>query len=306
MSLSLPARFWRFFLRKTFKEQRLNIEQDRARAAKIAKFMSRVPNGVEIERIDIDGLRAAWIRPAGADQNRVILYLHGGGYISGSIDSHLMLCIPMAQTLKINIFLPEYRLAPEHPFPAALEDALKVYRWLLAHGTQPADVIISGDSVGGGLSVATALALRDAVESVPAAVVCLSPWADLTHQGQSHLAKAEAEVVLKTDVLKEWATCYTDEANLTNPLVSPVYADFHGFPPLLIQIGSDEILLDDARMLAEKARAAGVDVTLKVWDGMWHVWPVLGNLIPESRMAFDEMRQFLKGVIARTQPEAIC
>ena len=170
------------------------------------------------------------------------------------------------------------------------------YRWLLAHGTRPSDIIISGDSAGGGLSVATALALRDAVESVPAAVVCISPWADLTHRGQSHLTKAEAEAVLKTEVLKEWALCYTDEANLTNPLVSPVYADFHGFPPLLIQVGSEEILLDDARMLAEKAKAAGVDVTLKVWDGMWHVWPALGNLIPESRMAFEEMGQFIRSI----------
>jgi epsilon-lactone hydrolase len=300
MSLSLRIRFWRFVLQKAFKGRHLTIAQNRAQARQTAWWMEcAIPKDVEIERVELEGLRAAWIRPAGADQGKVMLYFHGGGYVSGSIDSHLMMCSLLAQTLKMNLLLPEYRLAPEQPFPATLEDALAAYRWLLAHGTRPGDIILSGDSAGGGLSIATALALRDAVESVPAAVVCLSPWADLTHRGQSHLTKAKSEAVLKTEILKEWALCYTNEANLTNPLVSPVYADFRGFPPLLIQVGSEEILLDDARMLAEKAKAAGVDVTLKVWSGLFHVWPALGNLIPESRQAFEEMGQFLNDVIAR-------
>jgi acetyl esterase/lipase len=204
------------------------------------------------------------------------------------------MCLPLAQTLKMNILLPDYRLAPEHPFPAALEDVLAVYRWLLAQGLQPEKIVISGDSAGGGLAVATALALRDAVESLPAAVIAISPWADLTHQGQSHLTKAESEAVLKTKTLKEWALCYTDEANLHNPLVSPVYANFQGFPPLLILVGSEEILLDDSQMLAEKAQAAGVAVTLQVWEGLFHVWPALGDLIPESRQAFEAIGKFIR------------
>ena len=215
MMQNLRSRFWRFVLRKVFKERPLPLEQDRARSMKIAKTMNRVPKGVEVERIDIDGLRAAWIRPVGADKDKVILYLHGGGYVTGSIESHLVMCCLMAQTLKTKLLLLDYRLAPEHPFPAALEDTLKVYRWLLAQGTRPAEIILSGDSAGGGLSVAAALALRDAVESVPAAVICISPWADLTCAGNSQLTKAEAEAVLKTEVLKEWALRYTDEANLT-------------------------------------------------------------------------------------------
>jgi monoterpene epsilon-lactone hydrolase len=254
----------------------------------------RIPKDMQVERIKIDNLPAAWIHPSNADQEIVMLHLHGGGYVTGSIDSHLMMCVPMAQTLKMNLLLPEYRLAPEFPFPAALEDALKTYRWLLAQGYQPENIVISGDSAGGGLSLATVLALREAGEPLPAAVVSLSPWADLTHKGQSHVTKAESEAVLKMDVLKEWALCYTDAANLTNPLISPVYADFQGFPPLLIQVGSEEILLDDALMVAEKAKADGVDVTLKIRDGLWHVWPVLGDLIPESRMAFDEIGQFIR------------
>ena len=292
MSLSLRSRFWRFFLRKTYKEQRLTVEQNRARSAKTAKLMNYIPKGAEVKKIDIDGIRAAWIRPTDTDKEKVILHLHGGGYVTGSIASHLMMCIPMAQTLKMKVLLPEYRLAPEHPFPAALDDALKVYRWLLAQGYQPANIFISGDSAGGGLSLATVLALHEDHESLPAAVMCLSPWADLTHSGQSHITKVDAEAVLKTDVLKEWALCYTDEANLRNPLVSPVFADLHGFPPVLIQVGSEEILLDDARMLADKAKTDGVDVTLKVWDGLWHVWQTLGDLIPESRMAFEELKEF--------------
>jgi len=295
MSLSLRSRFWRFVLRKTFKEKRLTIEQNRARDAKTARLMRYVPKDVEVERTDMDGLRVAWIRPTGADKEKVFLFLHGGGYVTGSINSHLMLCIPVAQTLKMSVLAPEYRLAPEHPFPAALEDALKAYRWLLTQGCKPADIIIAGDSAGGGLALATVLALRENHEPLPAAIICMSPWADLTHRGQSHITKADAEAMLKTDVLKEWALCYTDETNLNNPLVSPVYADFHGFPPLLIQVGSEEILLDDARMLADKAKADGVDVTLKIWDGMWHVWQVLGDLVPESKMAFEEIKEFLDG-----------
>jgi acetyl esterase/lipase len=295
MSLGLRSRFWRFVLRKTFKEKRLTIEQNRARDAKTARLVRYVPKDVEVERTDMDGLRVAWIRPTGADKEKVFLFLHGGGYVTGSINSHLMLCIPVAQTLKMNVLAPEYRLAPEHPFPAALEDAVKTYRWLLAQGIDSRDIVISGDSAGGGLALATMLALRENHEPLPAAIICMSPWADLTHRGQSHITKADAEAMLKTNVLKEWALCYTDETNLNNPLVSPVYADFHGFPPLLIQVGRDEILLDDSLTLANKAKADGVDVTLRVWDDMWHAWPVLGELIPESGMAVEEMKQFLDG-----------
>jgi monoterpene epsilon-lactone hydrolase len=243
-----------------------------------------------VDKFEIDGIHVAQITPSDAHPDKVILHLHGGGYVTGGLDSHQMMCILMAQMLKIKVLLPEYRLAPEHPFPAALNDSLNVYRWLLAQGTQPGDIIISGDSAGGGLSVATVLSLRDDGGPLPAAVVCMSPWADLTLKSQSHITKAKTEVLLKKEVLREWALCYTEDANLTNPLVSPVYADFHGFPPLLIQVGSEEILLDDARMLADKAKVDSVDVTLKIWDGLWHVWQALGDLIPENKKAFEGMK----------------
>jgi len=203
-----------------------------------------------------------------------------------------MMCVPMAKGLKRNMLLPEYRLAPANPFPAALEDSLKTYRWLLAQGMDSRDIVISGDSAGGGLALATTLALRDAGDPLPAAVICISPWVDLTNSSQTHITNAKVESVLRTDVLNEWALFYTDKSNLTNPLVSPVYADFRGLPPLLIQVGRDEILLDDSLTLTKRAQADGVEVTLRVWDDMWHAWPVLGNLIPESQMAFEEMSEF--------------
>lgn len=273
----------------------MKIEQYHVQSAQSAKWMRQMNKRLPVERFDIDGLPAAWIHPDGADEKKIIIHLHGGGYVTGFVDSHLMMCVPMAKALRRKMLMPEYRLAPANPFPAALDDSLKAYRWLLAQGIDPRDIVISGDSAGGGLALATALSLRDSGDPLPAALICISPWADLTNRSASHKANAKVESVLRTDVLNEWARYYTDASNLTNPLVSPVFADLRGLPPLLIQVGRDEILLDDSITLAEKAKSAGVDVTLRIWDDMWHAWPVLGDLIPESGIAFEEMAEFLRG-----------
>jgi epsilon-lactone hydrolase len=294
MSLSLRARFWYFLMRTTFKGQRRTVADDRARMVQNARFVGRLPREVAFERLMLAGLPAAWLRPDSADQAKVLLYLHGGGYVIGSIDSYKMLCGHLARALQFNLLIPEYRLAPEQPFPAAVEDAQKVYRWLLAQGYQPKNIVIVGDSAGGGLSLAAVLALREAGDPLPAAVVCLSPWADLAFTGQSHATKTAAEAMLTSAGLREWAAYYADTEKPTHPLISPVYADFHGFPPLLIQVGSEEILLDDALMVAEKAQADGVAVTLQVWASLWHVWHALGDLLPENRRAFAEIRQFVR------------
>ena len=293
MALSVRGRFWRMLLRRTFKRQPMTIAQLRASGRQNTRFSNRIPRDVTVEEVWIDDIHAEWISPSGGDPDKVVLHLHGGGYVTGGIDSHQAMCILMAQTLKMKILLPEYRLAPEHPFPAALEDALKAYRWLLARGYKSSNVIVSGDSAGGGLALATVLSLRNDKEPLPALVFCLSPWADLTLTSQSHFINAEAESILTIGTLKEWSLAYTAENNLRNPLVSPVYAGFHNFPPLIIQVGSDEILLDDARTLADKAGADGVDVTLRIWDGMFHAWPALGGMIPESKKAFEEMGTFI-------------
>jgi len=294
MPISIRARFWRSVLRKIFKNQKLSIAQYRASGEKNSRFMGAIPKNVKVEKVDIDGIHAEWLVPVGAKHEKVIIYLHGGGYVSGSIKSHRMLCGLLASHTGVKVLAMDYRLAPQHPFPAALDDSLKVYHWLLMQGYSSANIIICGDSAGGGLSVATVLALKNKNESPPAAVVCLSPWVDLTLKNQTHTTMADAEAMLRTDVLREWASAYSNESNLTHPLVSPVYADFHGFPPLLIQVGSNEILLDDSILLAGKAKAAGVQVELKIWDGMWHVWQILGELIPESKKAFEEIGQFVR------------
>jgi acetyl esterase/lipase len=289
---SLRARFWKMLMRRTFSKQ-MSIDEYRSLTDQNARFSNRIPKGVKVDHFEAEGISGAWISLSNADANKVIIHFHGGGYVTGGIDSHLMMCIPMAQALRMKILLFDYRLAPEHPFPAALKDGLKMYHWLLEQGYQPSDIILSGDSAGSGLALATTLSLRDTNEPLPSAVVCISPWIDLVHAGESHATNSKADVVLTTDVLTEWASAYTDESNLRNPLVSPLYANFHGFPPLFIQADSSEILLDDAKRLADKARADGVDVTLKIWDGMWHVWHALGGLIPESKKAFEEIGQFL-------------
>ena len=297
MSISFKSRFWRTILRATFKNKKLSIAELRANGVKNSKMLGEVSKNITVEKINMEGIQAEWLIPFSSStrSEKVILYLHGGGYVTGSIEDHRMMCGLLANATGTKVLIPEYRLAPEHPFPAALDDALKVYQWLLDQGYSSANMIIAGDSAGGGLSIATVLALKEKSGSLPAAVVCLSPWADLALTGQSHTTKAKAEAILNKDVLREWALCYTDESNLTNPLVSPVHGDFHGFPPLLIQVGSEEILLDDSTLLAEKARSAGVDVTLKIWDGMWHVWQALGGLIPENRKTFEEIGQFVQG-----------
>ncbi len=294
MTISLRSRFWRTVLRTTFKNQKFSITEHRINGVKNSKFMGGIPKTMLAEKINIDEIHSEWLVPAGASHEKVILYLHGGGYVTGCIEDHRMLCGLLATATGVKVLIPEYRLAPENPFPAALDDALKIYQWLLAQGTSSANIIIAGDSAGGGLSVATVLALKDKNVSLPAAVLCLSPWVDLTLKNQSHITKVKAEALLRTDVLREWALCYTDESNLTNPLVSPIFADFHGFPPLLIQVGSEEILFGDSVLLAEKAKADGADVTLKIWDGMWHVWQALGGLLPENKKTFEEIGQFVR------------
>lgn len=292
MTPSLQAHFWRFVMKNAFRGQALGVAELRARDAKNAHWMNRLPPDLTLEKMELDGLSATWLRPAPGVE-RVMLYLHGGGFVTGGMASHQTLCGQLARRLEMSLLVPDYRLAPENPFPAALEDALAAYRWLLAQGWQAENIFVGGDSAGGGLAVATVLALRDANTPLPAAVICLSPWVDLTCSGMSHQTRAKQEVLLSTAGLREWGALYCGAESASNPQISPLFAQFHDFPPLLIQVGSEEILLDDARALAEKARAAGVNVTLEIWNGMWHVWPILADLIPEGEQAFQHIKHFI-------------
>jgi epsilon-lactone hydrolase len=226
---------------------------------------------------------------------RVVLYLHGGGYVIGSPRSHRHLAAAIATAGQAAALLLDYRLAPEHPYPAAVDDAAAAYRWLLDQGIAPGQIVIAGDSAGGGLTVAALLALRDARLPQPAGGVCISPWVDLTCSGASYRTKAGADPIVQRTGVEEMARAYLGAAAPRTPLASPLFADLRGLPPpLLIHVGSDEVLLDDSTQLADRARAAGVDATLEVWDRMIHVWHWFLPMLDEAQDAVDGIGRFIR------------
>jgi monoterpene epsilon-lactone hydrolase len=222
----------------------------------------------------------------------VILYLHGGAYALGSIKSHREFVARLVCAAKVRGLVIDYRLAPEHPFPAALDDAITAYHWLRTQGSSPSQIVIGGDSAGGGLTLATLLALRDAGKPLPAGAFCISPWTDLTLSGASMQSKARADWILDSDSLEMYAGFYAGEHDRGSSLISPLFADLSGLPPLLIQIGTEEILLDDATQCAENARKAGVDVTLEILDGMYHAFQLV-SFLPETGNAVGHIAEFI-------------
>ncbi len=251
------------------------------------RFAGLVPvaERVTVERVEIAGLDAEWLSPVTPVKGKALLYLHGGAYILGSCASHRHMVSYIARSVGIRALLPEYRLAPEHPFPAAVEDAASVYRALLANGLEPRDIVVAGDSAGGGLTMAMLLSLRDAGDPMPAAAFLLSPWLDLATTGETMVSRSEQDPWFHKDDIALVARYYCGEGELRNPLVSPVFAELHGMPPVHIQVGNDEVLLSDATRLAEGIRAAGGDVHVDVWDNMWHVFQAFLLVVPESREA---------------------
>ena len=267
-----------------------SVERMRAGMEKVAE---RVASDVRCEPIEIGRIRAEWIVAPGAADDRVILYLHGGGYVMGSINTHRAMIARISRAAKARVLALDYRLAPEHPFPAALDDATAAYRWLIAQGYKPNKITISGDSAGGGLTFATLLSLRDSKAPMPAAAVPISPWTDLAATGESLRTRAKADPMVGNSGLVPMAKHYAGTHDLKHPLVSPLYAELHDLPPLLIHVGDAEILLDDSTRIAERAKAAGVDVTLEVWPEMVHVWHVFAKLLPEAQQAIDRIGEFV-------------
>ena len=266
------------------------IEDQRSRQEKTSKY-AKLPADIQCQPINADGISAEWISAPGPDLG-VILYLHGGAYALGSINVHREFIARLALATKMRCLAINYRLAPEHPFPAALEDATAAYHWLLTQGIDPSQIIIAGDSAGGGLTLGTMLTLRDAGEQLPAGAVCISPWTDLALTGASIQNKAKVDPILDPDSLQMYARYYAGENELTYPLISPLYANLEGLPPLLIQVGADEILLDDAIRFTQKARDAGVDVTLEIWDEMFHVFQLI-PFLPETKKAVGSIAEFV-------------
>ncbi|MEH7180339.1 alpha/beta hydrolase [Neobacillus vireti] len=280
--------------------KKLNLEEkDINESRKIidtfARKFSKLPKNSNVDPIKINGIYAEWISNNQTKEGKVILYLHGGGYSYCSADTHRSLAARIMIEAGVKVLLPEYRLAPEHPFPAAIEDTITIYRWLLNQGYSSSNIIFAGDSAGGGLTVAATLVLRDQYEPLPAALVCLSPWVDLTSSGDSYRKNSEKDPYLRCDLVQKTAQLYAADESLDNCFISPIFADLCGCPPMFIQAGSIEILLSDAQLLADKARQAGVDVHFKVWDGMWHVWQI-SNRLPEAKKATREIGQFIRKI----------
>lgn len=249
---------------------------------------------VAYERVCAGGVDGEWISPANVPEDNAILYFHGGGFRLGSVTSHRDLMAQIALASGCRVLAINYRLAPEHRFPAALDDALAAYGWMLDRGLKSENVAFAGDSAGGNLVLAAMLALRERGLPLPVSAVLMSPWTDLAATGPSYVSRAEADPIHQRSMILALAKNYLGgQGDPYDPLVSPLYADLAGLPPLLIQVGDRETVLDDSVMFADLARAAGVDVSLEVWDGMIHVFQMFGAELPEARQAIASIAGFL-------------
>lgn len=246
--------------------------------------------GVRRESVSADGVRAEWLIPPDSSEGHVLLYLHGGSFVLGLTSLHLEMVAHLARKLGARALLVDYRLGPEHPFPAALADCVTAYRWLLKQGRVPEKIVVAGDSAGGNLTLTTLMKLRDGGDPLPAAAACLAPVADLT--GEGGLFAEHYDPLLHPRVAAIVDRSYVADNNPHNPLISPVFGNWRGLPPLLIHAGEDEVLRSDALRVAELAREAGVDVQLEIYPRMWHVWQLYLSL-PEAERSLDEVANFL-------------
>jgi epsilon-lactone hydrolase len=254
-----------------------------------------LPRTASWEACDLPGVLGEWVEDERAEgSDRAVLHLHGGAYSMGSPRTHRGLAATLSRTSRAPVLLPEYRLAPEDVFPAALDDAVAAYRWLVEdHGVEPEHLAVSGDSAGGGLAIAMLVRLRDEGYPLPACYVGMSPWTDLAGTGPSMRELDGTDPWLSAALIEPAARAYAGDVALDDPLVSPLYADLAGLPPMLVHVGSDEILRDDACRLVERARDAGVDASLGVYEGLWHVFHAFPGF-PESRDALREIGGFIR------------
>jgi len=279
-------------LRTQIESMELSVEAIRSGLDQLA-IMSKLPKDVKCEPIDAGGVPAEWITTPDTKNENVILYLHGGGFIAGSINTHRDLVSRISRISKTRILIIDYRLAPEHPYPAGLEDCITAYKWLVNNEkVATSNIIIAGDSAGGGLTVSCLLSLRDEGFPLPSAAICLSPGLDATMSGESFKTKVELDPFLTPDSVKFMIEQYL--GNTDPQEVSILDANLEGFPPLLIQVGSSEILLDDSTLLAELAEKAGVDVKLEIWEDMIHVFQAFAAFAPESREAIEKIGEFVQ------------
>ncbi|OQS37399.1 alpha/beta hydrolase [Chromobacterium haemolyticum] len=278
----------------------LTAQEMRERSAKWARGEAKPPRGWRVRKLDAQALRGEWIEPEAAERReatgRVILYLHGGGYCFCSPVTHRGVAAALAREADARAFSLDYRLAPEHPFPAAVDDALAAYQALLDEGVAADRIVIAGDSSGGGLALALLLSLRDAGAPLPAGAVLFSPWTDLAATGASLAANDASDVMLSAVAVRNFSRYYLGDAAADHPIASPLYGEYAGLPDLFIQASDTEVLLDDAARVARKASAAGVAVDFKVWRRLPHAWATLAPMLPEARAAIKEAGGFIRKV----------
>jgi monoterpene epsilon-lactone hydrolase len=280
-------------LKKEVFDMHTSIADFRELCEKGASKYAKIPKGITVQEQVIEGLKSEWLIPDGADRNKVVLYVHGGGYVSGSCSDHRGFVSKFAMNTGVANLIYEYRLAPENPFPAALNDSVKVYQWLLSSGYKPENIIIAGESAGGGLCLTILLALKDRNISLPVAAVAISPWTDMSCSSKSYRTKNKVSVA----PLNSWTVFskhYVGENQAMNPLVSPLFGDLKGLPPILINSGVDDELFEDGERFCQKAREAGVDVNFRAGVGMVHCYPLLAPMFREATEAMDEIVNFIK------------
>lgn len=256
---------------------------------------AHLPAGVTRKAISADGVACEWVIPENSPEDQVLLYLHGGGFVFGLTPPHLAMVAYLAQKMGIRALMVDYRLAPDHPFPAALDDCVTTYRWLLKQGVPAQKLVVAGDSAGGNLTITTMMKLRSDGDPLPAAAACLSPVA--TFADSVSRPDGFNDPVLPPKVMKFYNHSYVADNDPRNPLISPLFGDWQGLPPLLIHVGEDEILCDDAVRVEALAKAAGVEVRLEIYPRMWHVWQIHPAL-PQTTQSLDDIAQFFAAVIA--------
>lgn len=274
-----------------------DVVDSRARFEKMGAFLGGAPDA-KCETVDVDGVPAEWVSAADVDAGRAVLYLHGGGYAIGSLNTHRRLAFDISAAAHARVLLLDYRLAPEHPFPAAVDDAATAWRWLLKQGLAADKLAIAGDSAGGGLAIATLVNLRDRKLGLPACAAAISPWVDLEGVGTSMTARSAQDPMVQKAGLTWMAEMYLAGKDPRTPLAAPLHADLSGLPPVLVQVGTAETLLDDATRIAERLHSAGNEVKLSVWPNMLHVFPLFAPILSEGMDGCREIGQFLRARMA--------
>jgi acetyl esterase/lipase len=274
-----------------------DVIESRARFEKMGGFLGGAPDA-KCEKVDVDGVPAEWVSAPDVDASRAVLYLHGGGYAIGSLNTHRRLAFDVSAASGARVLLLDYRLAPEHPFPAAVDDAATAWRWLLKQGFAASKLAIAGDSAGGGLTIATLVNLRDQKLGLPACAVAISPWVDLEGVGTSMTTRSAQDPMVQKAGLSWMADMYLAGRDARTPLAAPLHADLRGLPPVLVQVGTAETLLDDATRIAERLHSAGGEVKLSVWPNMLHVFPLFAPILTEGRDGCAEIGQFMRARMA--------